>query len=147
MDLTNLIGILGGLCGVASLYYVRSQTRLLQQQMQAMISKDETYIEWAVKLGKAVDAITKVYSGMIRKENYATPQPVQGIIFDPELRDCIERYLGSRSRWSGNFTPKLLNQEQLLNPVVQQVIKEVLDAIETFKREHTDWARSINLLK
>jgi hypothetical protein len=68
-----------------------------------------------------------------------------GLVFTKSLLQRIEHHLGKKS-WTGKFQPKALLKDELLNPVVQEVANEVLDAVEKFKKEHTDWSRSLKIL-
>ena len=144
MQLGEIVGLVGGICGITSVIYTVRQTRLLQKQVDAALAKDASYGEWAKKWEQAVEALTKICAKTISIDN--VPQHGLRIVFPgKQLHKRINRYLG-RTTFLGKFEPAKPSQEQLLNPVVQQLIQEVLDTIEKFKQEHTDWARVLELL-
>ena len=142
--LGGIVGLVGGICGLGSLVYTIKQTRLLKQQVHADLSKDASYAEWAKKHDQAVDALARICTGTVN-----TGRAVQAglpVIFpDKYFRENINRHLG-RAKFFGGFEPARLSKEQLLNPVVQQLIQEVLDTVDKFKKDHTDWARALKLL-
>ncbi len=137
-----IVGLVGGLCGIASLIYVRRQTLIMQRQLDDAESEKSGFVNWSEKYEQASTALVKIYSKLI----YTGPSPMNArdLVFpDGELRESIERHL--RKGWWG-FKPAALSREQLGSPVVQQLIEAVLASVDRFKQEHPDWARTMGLL-
>jgi hypothetical protein len=143
--LGGVLGLIGGITGILSWINQRKQTQLIQQQVRAVLIQDERYAEWTRKQEQAMDALTKICVGTVNTGRGM--HAALAVVFpDKDFRERIERHLGhSKGFWS-KFEPTKLSKEQLLNPVVQQVIQDVLDTVEKFKAEHMDWARAIKLL-
>lgn len=142
--LGGVIGLVGGLAGIAGTYYQRKQTRLMQEQVDGLKGRDTSYSEWTAKWEQAADALAKIYPGFINTQP-GTSTNASGLVFTKSLLQRIEHHLGKKT-WTGKFQPKPLLKDELLNPVVQEVINEALDAVEKFKEEHTDWSRSLKIL-
>ncbi len=144
--LGGLVGLAGGISGVLSTVYQRRQTRLVQQQIDAIRRQEQKYLESSAKHDEVVDALTKIY-GQLVATGYSTHSVADGLVFpDQAFRQHVERHLGRRRRWSGEFEPHRLSKEELLAPPIQQLIQEVLNQVERFKKEHSDWARQLKLL-
>lgn len=142
--LGGVVGLIGGVCGLIGLIYVRKQTRLLQQQVDTVLKQDTDYAEWAGKLEQAVEALTRICGRTVNTG--PSVQAGLAVVFPNEnLRKRIDRHIGHAAFW-GKFKPIRLSRDQLLSPVVKKLIQEVLDTTEKFKKEHTDWARSLKLL-
>jgi hypothetical protein len=143
--LGGVVGLVGGLAGMAGTYYQRKQTRLMQEQIYGLRGRDTSYAEWTAKWEQAADVLTKIYPGFL-VTNPGTTANALGVVFTQSLLQRIEHHLGKKVFWTNKFQPKTLSKDELLNPVVQEVINEVLDAVEKFKKEHTDWSRSLKIL-
>ena len=143
--LGGTVGLLGGFAGVMSAFYQRKQTRLMQEQIDGLRGRDTSYAEWTEKWERAADVLGKIYPGYIIVQP-STGTNAYGLVFDAPLRQRIEHHLGKRIFFTNKFHPKVLSKDELLNSVVQEVIEEVLDSVEKFKKEHTDWSRSLRLL-
>lgn len=144
--LGSLVGLVGGICGILSLINQRKRTKLMQQQVEGVRSVDAEYARWAAKFDEAVAALARIYPGYVITGPSRQTSAVGLVFRNRETLERIERYLGKSKWWTRKFQPTILTKEHLLNPVVQQVIEEVVAAVEQFKREHTDWARSLGLL-
>lgn len=140
-----VVGLIGGMCGIASLFIQRKQAKLLHQQILRELQNDSSVVEWAKKHDGAMNVLSKITSGVITTGPSRSENAYRLVFAEPELRQRIERHLG-KIKFFGGFEPKLLGRDQLLNPVVQQVIEGVLDRAEMFKKEHTDWSRQLKLL-
>lgn len=143
--LGGVVGLIGGICGIISVIYSRRQTRLMEKRVQADRLQDAQYAEWVFNWDSAVSILKKTYSRTIQTKPYGPLVRAVQIVFSDSLRERIEFHLG-RKGLLGRLDPKKLSREDLLNPIIQQVISEVLDAAGRFKKEHTDWAREIGLL-
>jgi hypothetical protein len=141
----SIVGAVGGISGLASLFYVRKQTMVMQQQMRRLVRHDDSAEGWAKEYDEAASALEKICSGTLMMGPGKTAPAYQFAFPDAALRERIERYLGTRNFW-GKFRPICPTGEQLQNPVLQHTIKEVLETVATFRTEHTDFARSIGLL-
>ena len=151
MTTTELIGVLGGMVGLVgggagflSAYYQRKQTRLMQEQITGLRSRDTSYDAWTAKWEQAADVLTKICPGYVTTRPGTTTN-TYGLVFTESLQQRIEHHLGKKAFFTNRFQPKGLSKDDLLNSVVQEVINEVLDAVQKFKHEHTDWSRSLKL--
>jgi hypothetical protein len=144
--LGGAVGLIGGLAGILSTFYQRKQARLMQEQIEDLRSRDTSYAEWTAKWEHAADALAKIYPGYVI-EQPSTSTPAYALVFSEPLRQRIEHHLGKKRFFTNKFHAKVLSKDELLNSVVQGVIIEVLDAVERFKKEHTDWSRSLKLSK
>ncbi len=142
--LGGAVGLIGGLAGILSAFYQRKQTRLMQEQIEGLRSRDSSYAEWTVKWEQAADALKKIYPGYVIVQPSTTTN-AYGLVFSDQLRQRIEHHLGKKIFFTNKFRPAVLSKDELLNPAVQEVISEVLEAVEKFKKEHTDWSRSLKL--
>ncbi len=142
--LGGIIGLVGGVAGIASAFYQRKQTRLMQDQMNDLRGRDTSYAEWTTKWEKAADALAKIYPGYVILQP-GTSTNAYALVFSEPLRRRIEHHLGRKMFFTNKFQPKTLSRDELLNATVQEVIIEVLEAVEKFMREHTDWSRSLKL--
>lgn len=140
------MGLVGGICGILSFINQHKQTKLMQQQVDSARSVDAEYAKWAGRFDAGVAALVRIYPGRVVTGPSDRRSAFELVFQDRGMRDRIERYLGRSKWWSGKFQPTILRKEQLLNPVVQQLIEDVLTGVEQFKRDHTDWARSLGLL-
>ncbi|MDA2913259.1 hypothetical protein MYX77_04750 [Acidobacteriia bacterium AH_259_A11_L15] len=143
--LGGVVGLLGGICGVASLRYVKQQTQLLEKQVNALLHKDESYAHWSTEFDKAAQALRRLYRTVVNQTPTKSVHALRLVIPDRNLRERIELHLGRTNILRNRFHPHVLSMEQLLNPVVQNLITEVLRTVDQFKKEHTDWAREIGL--
>lgn len=143
--LGNIVGLLGGLCGFLSYLNQRKQTRILQEQIDALSKQDAAYAEWSTRLDQVIEALEKISPQFIQQDQVKRPAAYD-VIFSASLRQKIERHLGRRSTFKWTFQPARLTRDQLLSPVVRQLIEEVSQVVETFKKEHTDWSRQLRLL-
>jgi hypothetical protein len=150
---TELIGVLGGMVGLVgggagflSAFYQRTQTRLMQEQISGLRSRDTSYAAWTEKWEQAADALAKICPGYVMVENSNSKNAYE-LVFSGPLRQRIEHHLGKQVFFTNKFRPKILLKDDLLNSVVQEVINEVLEAAQKFKHEHTDWSRSLKLLE
>jgi len=142
--LGGAVGLIGGAAGILSAFYQRKQTRLMQEQIVGFHSRDTSYAEWTAKWEQAADALAKIYPGYVIVAPSTTTN-AYALVFNEPLRQRIEHHLGKKIFFTNKFQPKILSKDELLNPVVQEVIIEVLNVIEKFKKEHTDWSRSLKL--
>ena len=143
--LGGIVGLIGGATAILNAFYQRKQTRLMQEQIDQLRSLDTSYAEWTAKWEQADNALKKIYPGYVITQP-GTSKNASGLIFDDSLRVRIEHHLGKQTFFTSKFEPKVLSKDELLNPVVQEVITDVLAAVEKFKKEHTDWSRSLKLL-
>lgn len=118
----------------------------MQEQVDAFLLQNKQYAEWSTTYDQAVDVLSRVYQSVIHMSPTKTVHALKLVFPDENLRRRIERYLGKPKFLTSKFQPYQLNKEQLLNPVVQEVLTQILECCERFKREHTDWAREIHLL-
>jgi len=144
--LASAVGLVGGICGIVSLIYQRKQTQLSQQLVKASQEQEQEYVDWSTKYEKVSDALTRIYPKVIFTGPSRGVNAVEVVFPDRALRGRIERYLCHRKGWWGRFEPAKLSREQVLNPILQELIEQVLEAIERFKAEHSDWARAVGLL-
>jgi hypothetical protein len=142
--LGGVVGLIGGLAGILSAFYQRKQTRLMQEQIEGLRSRDTSYAEWTAKWEQAADALAKIYPGIVMVQPSASARAFE-LVFSEPLRQRIEHHLGKKTFFTNRFHSKILSKDELLNTVVQEVIVEVLQSVERFKREHTDWSRSLKL--
>ena len=143
--LGGVVGLIGGITGILSWVNQRKQTQLIQQQVRAVLIQDERYAEWTRKQEQAMAALTKICAGTVNTGRGM--QAALTVVFpDKDFRERIGRHLGHIKAFWIKFEPTKLSKEQLLSPVVQQVIQDVLDTVEKFKTEHPDWARATKLL-
>jgi hypothetical protein len=151
----GVVGLIGGICGILSWLNQRKQTAVLQgqldvmqKQFQTVKRQEENATECAKKFDQATNALMKI------SPNNTLPAGPSGTIVDAyryifpneDLRFRIETYLGRRKIFIHTFRPATLTNDQLQNPVVKQTIQDVLDIVELFKRDHTDFARALKLL-
>lgn len=101
--------------------------------------------DWTRKWERAVDALKKICPGYVMTSPGSSTN-ADGLVFSEPLRQRIDHHLGKKASFTGKLQPKALSKDDLLNPVVQEVITEELNAVEKFKKEHTDWSRSLKLL-
>lgn len=141
--LGGAVGLFGGLAGILSVFYQRKQTRLMQQQIEGLRSRDSSYAEWTANWEQAAEALSKICPGYVMVQPSGNTN-AYGLVFSGPLRQRIEHHLGKKTFFN-NFHPKVLSKDELLNSVVQEVIIEVLNSVEKFKQEHTDWSRSLKL--
>ncbi len=142
--LGGAVGLVGGLAGMLSAFYQRKQTRLMQRQIDDLQGRDNSYAEWTLKWEQAADALKKVYPGYVTVKP-STVTNAYGLVFSAQLRQRIEHHLGKKIFWTNKFHPATLSKDELLNPAIQGVIVEVLHTVAEFKKEHTDWSRSLKL--
>ena len=140
-----VMGVVGGISGVFSVLYTRKQAKVMQEELGRLLRQDHRAEEWAKKYDEAASLLTRIFSGKFPTGPSIMTGAYTYIFRSDELRGRIERYLGHRSFW-GAFQPTLPTGDQLQNPVVQETIQEVLDLVETFKADHTDFARALGLL-
>lgn len=143
--LGGVVGLVGGLAGILSAFYQRTQTQLMREQIKGLRDRDTSYAEWTAKWEEAADVLVKIYPGYVIVKP-GTSTNAYELVFSEPLRRRIEHHLGKKIFFTNKFHPKVLLKDDLLNSVVQEVITEVLAAVEKFKREHTDWSRSLRLL-
>ena len=143
--LGGLIGLVGGVAAILSGIYQRKQTQLMQQQIRGLQSRDSAYDVWTEKWERAADALQKIYPGLVTESNIT--KNAYRLAFNEPLRQRIEHHLGRKVFFTNKFAPKNLTKDELLNGVVQEVIDEVLHAVEKFKTDHTDWSRSLKLVR
>ncbi len=144
--LGGVVGLVGGGAGVLGAFYQRKQTRLMQEQILGLQSRDTSYATWTAKWEQAADALTKTCPGYVMVE-HSNSKNAYELVFSVPLRQRIEHHLGKQVFFTNKFRPKILSKDDLLNSVVQEVISEVLEAVRKFKQEHTDWSRSLKLLE
>src|SRR5580765_365365 len=137
-----VMGVVGGISGVFSVLYTRKQAKVMQEELGRLLRQDHRAEEWAKKYDEAASLLTRIFSGKFPTGPSIMTGAYTYIFRSDELRGRIERYLGHRSFW-GAFQPTLPTGDQLQNPVVQETIQEVLDLVETFKADHTDFARAL----
>ena len=144
--LGGIVGLIGGATAILNAFYQRKQTRLMQEQIDQLRSLDTSYAEWTAKWEQAADALKKIYPGYVITRP-GTSTNASGLVLGDSLLQRIEHHLGKKVFYTGKFQPyKALSKDELLNPLVQEVITDVLAAVEKFKKEHTDWSRSLKLL-
>ena len=146
-SLGGLVGLVGGICGVLSFINQRKQTKLIEQQFESARTVDVQFADSAAKFDEAVVLLDKIYSQSVTTGPSLQRRAEELVFPSRETRRRIERYLGKAKWLRRGFQPQVLTKEQLLNPVVQQVIGDVLSTVAEFRREHTDWARSLRLLE
>jgi len=149
----GVVGLVGGFAGILSWYNQRRQNAILQGQLEVMREQlqttkrqEGTVTEWASKFDEAAAALTKISPGSVQTGPNTVLVAYEAVFKSGDLRRRIESYLGTRTSWRHKFRPATLTSEQLQNPVVQQTIQDVLDSVEKFKTEHTDFARALRLL-
>lgn len=143
--LGGVVGLVGGLAGILSAIYQRQQTKLLRDQINGLRVRDTSYDEWTEKWEQAADALKKIYPGYVITKP-GTSTNAYALVFNDSLLQRIEHHLGKKAFYTNKFQPKALSKDELLNSVVQEVVSDVLAAVEKFKKEHTDWSRSLKLL-
>jgi len=144
--LGGVVGVVGGGAGILSAFYQRKQTRLMQEQIWGLRGRDTSYAAWTAKWEQAADALTKICPGFVTMQPGTTTN-AYGLVFTKPLQQRIEHHLGKQVFFTNKFQPKALSKDELLNSVVQEVINDVLGAVQKFKQEHTDWSRSLKLLE
>jgi hypothetical protein len=130
--------------GILNLLNQRKQTRVMEDQLQMFIRREGNVEEWARKYDEAVAPLTKVAAGTITTGPSTSTNAYQYIFSNDNLRSRIERYLGRPTFFRG-FRPTSPTKEQLLSPVIQETIQQVLETITVFRTEHTDYARALKL--
>jgi hypothetical protein len=144
--LGGAVGFVGGRAGILSAFYQRKQTYLMQEQILGFRSRDTSFATWTAKWEQAADALTKIYPRYVMAQPSSSTNAF-ALVFSGPLRQRIEHHLGKKIFFTNKSRPKALSKDDLLNSVVQEVINEVLGAVEKFKKEHTDWSRSLKLLE
>ena len=147
------VGLFGGAAGILSWLNQRKQTKVQEGQLEVMREQFEdakrqagTATEWARKFDEAADALIKISPRQITIGPSANREAFAFVFSDEDLRRRIQIYLGRRKIWFHKFMPAILGNEQLSNPVIQETIRDVLNAVAQFKRDHTDFARALKLL-
>jgi len=138
-----VITLLGFLITLRGWQNQKKQTRLLEQQLKEAKDLDKRVNGWYVKHGKAVAFLMKISARWIGPTTNINAFPeVFPEIF---LRSLIETYLGGFSKISDRFEPSKISRDNLLNPVVQKTINDILESVEKFKSEKPDWAKQLDL--
>lgn len=145
LTIADSIGVIGGICGIASLYYVVKQTRLMNQQLRMSREQQSADAEWSAKFDDAVSTVVKIGPKVVTAPSGSVSN-AYGLVFpDPEFRQRIERHLVHFELSRNRFGARPIDTEQLRLPIVQETIRQVLDAARKFKDEHSDLAKQIGL--
>ena len=97
--------------------------------------------EWATKHTTALSALCRALPRTLKEG----PSGFDALIPDRAVRNRIEFYLieASSSYSSQKVKARTLSAELLRTPVVRQTIQDVLDSVETLKRENPDAAQRL----
>ena len=141
MDLLFLIPLLGFIITLLGWFNQREQTRLAKQQLKERKDLDKRVDAWYVKHGKAVAFLMKISARWIGPSSNINV--FQEVFPEKDLRSRMETYLGCKI--SDRFEPSHISRDNLLNPVFQKTINDILESVEKFKREKPDWAKQLDL--
>src|SRR5260370_41184518 len=100
--LGGVVGLVGGGAGILSAFYQRKQTRLMQEQISGLRSRDTSYDAWTAKWEQAADALTKICPGYVTARPGTTTN-TYGLVFTEPLQQRIEHHLRHKSFLTNNF--------------------------------------------
>ncbi|HEV2287932.1 MAG TPA: hypothetical protein VGR81_03165 [Candidatus Acidoferrales bacterium] len=137
-----VVGAIGGCFGVASFFYVRRQTNLMNSQARGEEIRKVDDAEWSARFEEAATTLARVGPKWIGPEG----EFYHSQFADPNVRTRIEQHLihiGGQNR--DVFQAKSVNTEALRVPAIRQTIDEVLKTLNSFKTERPDDAERLGL--
>ncbi len=132
----NALGLLVGILTLIGVYYTKKQVDLLRED-----SREKKL--WSTKHAEAVSLVIKTH-------NWITMNGAQTIAYshvfnDPAIRQWVETYIVHMDWPRSTMTPRVLEADQFALPIVQDTIKNAIETVQRFKRDHPADAAKLNL--
>ena len=134
----GLFGIIGGLCGIWSLFYVRRQTNLMEQDIRDRKKQDAEDTDWSIRLEKVSNQLRQINPNlMVQEPGVKGPIQVYPTIFpDPKFRVTIETYIVEQNPSKTLFLPRSPQPYEFRSPTMRQTIERAESLIQKFRQEH-----------
>lgn len=141
----GLFGVVGGICGIWSLLYVRRQTNLMEQDIQDRKKQDAEDDKWADRFENLSNQLRKINPRLQVKEPGVTNATwVYLTIFtDPKFRVDIENYIVQMNPSETLFLPRKPQAYELRSPRMRETIEKAEALILKFKQEHPTVAQHL----
>jgi hypothetical protein len=134
----GLFGVIGGLCGIWSLVYVRRQTKLMEEDIRDRKKQDAEDTDWSIRLEKVSNQLRQINPNlMVQEPGVKGPTQVYPTIFpDPKVRVAIETYIVELNPSKTLFLPRSPQPYEFRSPTMRQTIEKAEMLIQKFIQEH-----------
>jgi hypothetical protein len=141
----GLFGIVGGICGVWSLFYVRHQTELARRQTEMMErdfndrkKQNAEDDQWAQRFEALSTKLRRINPNLQVQEPgvtgatwiYSTMYP------DPKLMANIESYIVQIDPARTRFLPRIAQPYEFRSPQMRETIEKAETLMQKFLQEH-----------
>src|SRR6267142_1884906 len=144
--LFNIVGVIGGICGIWSLVYTRQQTKLLAQDFRERKNQDSVDANWALRYEKVVSQLRNINPHLQVQEpgvNGATMMYTT-IFPDHRFRADLEVYIIPLNASGTLFLPRSPRPDELRSPKLREVIAKAEQQLAEFRKSHPGAARNLD---
>jgi hypothetical protein len=134
----GVFGIIGGICGIWSLFYGRRQTKLAEQDIRDRRKQDAEDDNWAERFEKVSNQLRRINPRLQVQE-----PDTKGLIWvyptvfpDPKFRVDIENYIVQVNESQTLFLPRKPQAYELRSPRMRETIEKTEALLKKFCQEH-----------
>ncbi len=133
----GLFGIIGGVCGIWSLFYGRRQTKLMEQDLRDRRKQEADDDNWADRLEKLSNQLRRINPHLqVQEPGVKGTTWVYPTIFpDPKFRVDIENYIVQVNESQTLFLPRKPQAYELRSPRMRETIKKAEALLQRFRQE------------
>lgn len=140
----GLFGVIGGICGVWSLIYVRHQTELARRQTEMMAQdiadrkkRDTEDDSWAQRFETLQRILLRISPTLqVKEPGNTNTTHIYPTMLDSKLRTNIERMIIEVDAGQTHFSPREPQPHQLRLPTMRETIEKAEAEMHEFIKEH-----------
>ncbi len=134
----GLFGIVGGICGVWSLFYVRQQTAMMAQDIAGRKNRDSEDDSWAQRFENLQQKILRINPNLQVQEpdNKNTTWIYSTMYGDPRLKVDIESFIVEVNASGTLFLPRKPQPHEFRSARMRETIQRAESELERFIKEH-----------
>lgn len=132
--IVGLFGIVGGICGLWSLIYVRQQTAMLADQKKRDMEDDL----WAQRFERLKRTLVRINPLLqVHEPGQKNPTCIYVTMYpDPKLRLNIENFIVRTNGPGSAFLPRTPEPYEFRSPVMRETIQRAETEMDKFIKEH-----------
>jgi hypothetical protein len=133
-----IIGTVGGVCGLFSLWYSRRQTILIEQQIQRQASQDKEELDWSERFEHLANQLSRINPGLqIQQPGKSFVIGLYASIFpDPKFREALETYIVQVNSGRTQFSQRNPRPDELRRTNLRETITNAERYMADFRRSN-----------
>ena len=134
----GLFGVVGGICGIWSLVYVRRQTAMMAQDISDRKKRDEEDDSWAQRFEGLSRTLLRINPQLqVLEPGQKNATWIYTTMYaDPKLRVNIENFIVARNDPGTLFLPRKPQPHEFRSPTMRETIERAEVEMGRFIKEH-----------